>query len=159
MKKTVLAALFLISSMPAYADISGKPTVVAGDILIVNGIRLHLHGIDAPEPNQVCNAKGKSLRCGTVAMTALMDLVAGTPVNCRLKENKGATHTVAYKFAYCEAGGFDLSSNMVHTGWALADRNSTDKYVAVEQRARKAKRGLWRGKFAMPWEWRRRKAQ
>lgn len=150
MKKIVLAVLYLVWAFPAQADISGMPTVVAGDIMIVNGVRLHLHGIDAPEPNQVCVAKGKNYRCGTVAMTALMDLVAGTPVICRLHENK----TDSFTYAYCEAGGFDLSSNMVHTGWALADRRSTDKYVAVEGRAKKAKRGLWRGKFAKPWDWR-----
>ena len=150
MRTFALAILCLIWALPVRADISGTPTVVAGDIMIINGVRLHLHGIDAPGPNQVCVAKGKNYRCGTVAMTALMDLVAGTPVTCRLRDGKSS----AFVYASCEAGGFDLSSNMVHTGWALADRGSTNKYVAVEQRAKKAKRGLWRGKFAMPWDWR-----
>jgi endonuclease YncB( thermonuclease family) len=150
MKKIILAVLFLVWSIPAHADISGMPTVVAGDIMIVNGVRIHLHGIDAPEPNQVCVAKGRNYRCGTVAMTALMDLVAGTTVTCRLHDDSVASFT----YATCQAGGFDLSSNMVHTGWALADRKSTHKYIAVEGRAKKAKRGLWRGKFAKPWDWR-----
>lgn len=150
MKKVSLAILFLLWAFPVHADISGTPTVVAGDIMIVNGVRLHLHGIDAPEPNQVCVAKGRDYRCGTVAMTALMDLVAGTPVTCRLRDTKASSFT----YATCEAGGFDLSSNMVHTGWALADRKTTDKYIAVENRAKKARRGLWRGKFALPWVWR-----
>jgi len=83
-------------------------------------------------------------------MTALMDLVAGVPVTCRLTDARGAGFT----YATCEAGGFDLSSNRVHTGWALADRKATKKYMAVEQRAKKAKRGPWRGEFAMPWDWR-----
>ena len=48
--------LLLGWAIPAQADISGNPTVIAGDILIVNGVRKHLHGIDAPEPNQVCVA-------------------------------------------------------------------------------------------------------
>ena len=150
MKRVFSAILLLVWAYPAQADISGKPTLVAGDMLIVNGVRLHLHGIDAPEPNQVCVAKGKNYRCGTVAMTALMDLVAGVPVTCRLRDAQASSFT----YAYCEASGFDLSSNMVHTGWALADRKTTNKYVAVEQRAKKAKRGLWRGKFAKPWDWR-----
>lgn len=150
MKRFTLAILFLAWAVPAQADISGQPTVVAGDILIVKGVRLHLHGIDAPEPNQVCVAKGKNYKCGTVAKTALMDLVAGVPVTCKLMKNDTSTFT----YAYCEADGFDLSSNMVHTGWALADRKATNKYIEVESRAKKAKRGLWRGKFAMPWEWR-----
>ena len=150
MRRILPVILLLGWAFPAQADISGNPTVIAGDILIVNGVRMHLHGIDAPEPNQVCVAKGKDYRCGTVAMTALMDLFAGVPVTCRLREARGAGFT----YATCEAAGLDLSSNMVHTGWALADRKATKKYVAVEQRAKKAKRGLWRGKFAMPWDWR-----
>lgn len=152
MKKIVSIAFLLALASPAVADIIGKPTVIAGDIMIVDGVRVHLHGIDAPEPNQVCFAKGKNYSCGLVARTALMDLVAGVSVNCRIEDTAG--RVAAYRYAYCEAGGFDLSSNMVHTGWALADRASTDKYVAVEQRAKEAKRGLWRGKFAPPWEWR-----
>ncbi|NKB56995.1 MAG: thermonuclease family protein [Alphaproteobacteria bacterium] len=149
--KKLIAVLFLVSSaFPAAAEIMGNPTVIAGDILMVNGVRMHLHGIDAPELDQVCDAKGKTYRCGAIAKTALMDLVLGASVTCRLKESKDAP----FAYAYCEAGGFDLSSNMVHTGWALADRAVTKKYVAVEKRAQKAKRGLWRGKFAKPWEWR-----
>jgi endonuclease YncB( thermonuclease family) len=152
MKNILILLLPLFAAFPALAEIAGVPTVIAGDILMVNGIRMHLHGIDAPELDQVCDAKGKKYQCGAVAKTALMDLVAGVSVKCSLKENNTALHA----FAYCEAGGFDLSSNMVHTGWALADRNSSKKYIAVEQRAQKAMRGLWRGKFAPPWVWRKR---
>lgn len=152
MKNFIAALLLLFVALPVRAEIAGKPTVISGDIIIVGGVRLHLYGIDAPEPNQVCNADGEPYRCGTVAMTALMDLVAGQSVRCRLKIKDGAPYT----FAFCEAGGFDLSSNMVHTGWALADRLTTDKYVSVESKAREAGRGLWRGEFAPPWEWRKR---
>jgi endonuclease YncB( thermonuclease family) len=28
------------------------------------------------------------------------------------------------------------------------------KYARIEAKARKAKRGLWQGKFTPPWEWR-----
>jgi endonuclease YncB( thermonuclease family) len=43
---------------------------------------------------------------------------------------------------------------MVHAGWALADRRATDRYVAIEAEARNARRGLWKGTFEPPWEWR-----
>ncbi len=56
--------------------------------------------------------------------------------------------------AVCSADGYDLSRNMVYTGWALADRGVTERYVPVEQEAREAKHGLWRGEFVAPWEWR-----
>tara|TARA_Y100000588_G_scaffold81892_1_gene86206 strand:- start:973 stop:1143 length:171 start_codon:yes stop_codon:yes gene_type:complete len=56
MRRILSVILLLGWAIPAQADISGNPTVIAGDILIVNGVRMHLHGIDAPEPNQVCVA-------------------------------------------------------------------------------------------------------
>ena len=57
--------------------------------------------------------------------------------------------------AICFAGGYNLSKGMVHTGWALAWPRSGTIYAAVEKAARKAKHGLWRGKFVNPWDWRR----
>jgi hypothetical protein len=42
-------------------------------------------------------------------------------------------------------------------GPAVAFRKYSDKYVANEEHARAAKRGLWGGTFEMPWEYRERK--
>lgn len=44
---------------------------------------------------------------------------------------------------------------MVHSGWALAYRRYSTAYVGAEGSARYAKRGIWRGKFTAPWDWRR----
>ncbi len=44
---------------------------------------------------------------------------------------------------------------MVSEGLALAYRKSSKDYVAAEDAAKTAGRGLWRGKFIAPWEWRR----
>lgn len=60
--------------------------------------------------------------------------------------------TVAVCFA---SDGFDIGRNLVHTGWALAYRQYSMDYVDTEDNAREAKRGLWRGEFVKPWEWRR----
>ena len=40
-------------------------------------------------------------------------------------------------------------------GWALAYRKYSMDYVGDEDAARAAGKGLWRGKFIPPWEWRR----
>ena len=79
-----------------------------------------------------------------------MDLVAGTEVTCEAAPGDGAAPLVAR----CRAGGFDLSANMVHTGWALADRAAGTAFVVIEKKARAAGRGLWRGTFTPPAEWR-----
>ena len=36
---------------------------------------------------------------------------------------------------------------MVRSGWALADRTVEQDYGALEDAARKARRGLWSGEF------------
>jgi hypothetical protein len=44
---------------------------------------------------------------------------------------------------------------MVFNGWALAYRKYSTDYVGQEQAAQEARRGIWRGQFVLPWEWRR----
>ena len=43
---------------------------------------------------------------------------------------------------------------MVRNGWALAYRRYSMDYVEAEGEAKEAKRGMWKGKFVPPWEWR-----
>jgi hypothetical protein len=42
----------------------------------------------------------------------------------------------------------------VSAGWALAYRRYSRDYVDAENEARKANRGMWRGTFVKPWDWR-----
>ena len=56
--------------------------------------------------------------------------------------------------AFCDAGGFDISRNMVHTGWAVMARHYCSAFGQTEEKAKAAKRGLWKGAFTPPWEWR-----
>lgn len=122
--------------------------VVSGDRLEVDGQPYRLWGIDAPETGQHCLWPNKVIDCGRIAATALMDLVTGARVRCRERPGAGAG------VATCEADGFDIGNNMVHTGWALAVRGASAAYAATERDARAAGRGLWRGAFVVPWEWR-----
>jgi len=57
--------------------------------------------------------------------------------------------------AFCTIGPCDLAALMVREGWALADRRYANDYVDEEEEARTARRGLWKGEFVPPWEWRR----
>jgi hypothetical protein len=57
--------------------------------------------------------------------------------------------------AVCRSGSTDLGGAMVRAGLALASRQYSNAYVAVETAARTARRGLWAGEFTPPWEWRR----
>ena len=130
----------------------GKATVIDGDTLVVAGKEISLYGIDAPELAQTCTFGKKTIRCGVLSSDALRDLIAGAgKIICtdRGRDREGR------RLGRCTVGGFDLSRNMVHTGWALAWRRYSGKYVSVEKKASAAKRGLWRGPFEKPWVWRR----
>jgi len=134
------------------ATLRGKPRVISGDRLVVAGITLRLAGIDAPEAGQRCRvAGGRIYDCGRISATALMDLTAGVGVICALSGKKQDD----LPLATCRAGGYDLSKGMVHTGWALAWPRAGTIYAAVERASRRARHGLWRGRFDMPWDWRR----
>lgn len=52
-------------------------------------------------------------------------------------------------------GTEDLNGWLVLNGWAVAFRRYSTAYVAAEDTARAAKRGLWAGDFEMPWDWRK----
>lgn len=135
---------------PAEAEISGPPTIIDGDSLEVGGHRLDLHGIDAPELGLICRKKnGKSFDCGNVARTALLDLTAGLDVVCVPIGEAGATPASPLP-ASCSAGGFSLNRNMIHTGWAVADRSVSSAYIATELDAKQAERGLWRWNVPPP---------
>ena len=56
--------------------------------------------------------------------------------------------------ADCFAGGENLNRWMVREGWAVAYRQYSTAYVAAEEHARTGQRGIWEGRFDMPWDWR-----
>ena len=144
-------AALMLPVNPAHADVTGKPRVISGDEIEVAGQRFRLWGVDAPEPGQSCVAKGRVFDCGRISTTALMDLTAGVDVTCKPRPDRIAGAVLAT----CFAAGYDIAKGMVHTGWALAFPQSGTVYAAVEGAARKAGRGLWRGAFVRPWDWRR----
>jgi endonuclease YncB( thermonuclease family) len=60
--------------------------------------------------------------------------------------------------ATCAVAGRDLGTAMIAAGWAVAfDRYlpAGHPYMDVEDKARAARHGVWRGPFARPWDWRR----
>ncbi len=119
----------LTAASPARA---GEATVLRGDLLILDGQRHRLAGIEAPAPGQACILRGRTIDCGRIAASQLMDLTAGADVQCRRRSDG---------MSVCTSDGYDLSEGMVHTGWARA---LNDKRRTLELAARAARRGMWR---------------
>ncbi len=137
----------------ALAQVTGPPRVIDGDTIEVAGRVIRLYGIDAPELGQVCRIGERAYDCGKIARTALLDLTAGITLRCKLA-SPNPEDGLNGRIGHCRADGYDLSEGMAYTGWALALRPVSDRYVAFEEQARTAGRGLWKGPFIAPWDWR-----
>ncbi|MBT4938499.1 MAG: thermonuclease family protein [Rhodospirillaceae bacterium] len=129
---------------------TGIPKITDGDTIRIGNTRIRLHGIDAPETKQTCTAGGKEWRCGWEATNALANIVGRHWVACTKRDIDRYGRIVAV----CRAGPINLSAWMVVNGWAVAYRRYSKDYVRDEEAARVAGKGLWRGEFEMPWEWR-----
>ena len=145
-----LAAILALAA-PVHAQLTGNATIADGDTLRVGTTRVRLHGIDAPELAQTCRARGREWPCGRQAAAALRNRIAGGRVHCEERDRDAYGRIVAV----CRAGGGDVNAWMANEGWALAYRRYSRDYVQHERAAQAAGRGIWRGDFVMPWDWRR----
>lgn len=127
---------------------NGQAKVNDGDTLTVQGQRIRLRGIDAPEYQQTCKVGAKDYPCGRQALQALAKMVAGREVVCdgwqkdRYDRLLGDCRTVSPRL--------DLNAEMVRQGWAVAYGD----FEAEEWAARGRGVGLWQGDFDRPRDWR-----
>jgi endonuclease YncB( thermonuclease family) len=132
-------------------SLTGPARIIDGDTIVVAEEIVRLHGIDAPELDQTFWWRGRYLSCGTMALAALEALTAGVSLRCEVVERDRHGRLVAKCFS---PNGIDIGRRLVSAGWALAYRQYSMDYVDAENEAREARRGMWRGRFVKPWEWR-----
>lgn len=157
LSRSLLCLVFLLSAGCVSAE--GEPagpgasaTVVDGDTLEVNGQRIRIWGVDAPESAQVCERDGVEYRCGLASAAALSDWIGGRPATCVEAERDRYDRSVAR----CSVEGEDVGAWLVLNGHALDYRHySRGGYAREEARARMASLGVHAGRFDAPWEWRR----
>lgn len=157
MRPPRLFALLLVLLLPppaAAAEAFGGPVerVIDGDTLVVAGRTVRLWGVDAPELAQTCtgDATEPVWDCGRRSRLLLQALTGSGPVACTVKGgHRGRV------VAQCRAAGKDLGAEMVAAGMALDDpAHSHGRYGAAEAAARRDRRGLWRGRFERPSDYR-----
>ena len=136
--------------LPAMIEIptANQVRVIDADTVDVDGARYRLFGIDAPEARQTCRAWGRTWDCGAAATEALMARAEGMSCEASGTDRFGRTIGVS------SSGGEDLNARLVANGWALAYRQFSEDYVSEEEQARANKRGIHRGEFIEPWNWR-----
>jgi endonuclease YncB( thermonuclease family) len=127
--------------------------VIDGDSLRRNdGVEYRLFGIDAPELYQNCNElNGKPWQCGRAAKVKLAAIINRGNVNCEARAKDRFGRIVAV----CRAKGVpDISEAMVREGYAIGLPFARGKYQEAQDEAEAAKRGIWRGSFERPANWR-----
>ena len=127
---------------------------IDGDSLrAANGDEYRIFGIDAPELKQSCKeANGRSWACGRAAKVKLTKLLKGGGVACKVRDKDRFGRYVAV----CSAEGVpDLGEALVRDGYAIdLGRKFGNPYAIEEAEAKAHKRGIWRGSFERPADWR-----
>lgn len=136
-KASALAVLLalLLPRLACAQTLTGPARVIDGDTLEVQGQRVRLHGVDAPEKDQLCRLKGSAYHCGLVSLVALEELLDGQPVTCEPKGRDRYGRVVARCFVG-QPRHFDLSGLMVRQGLAVAYTKYSRDYAPLETLAR-----------------------
>ena len=140
-----LILVFLIISKHAYSSEKnvaiGKPSIIDGDTIIINGEKIRFAGIDTPERNKVGHEFSKR---------KLKQKIGNNVVVC-IREPKldpwGRT------VAECFIGYDSISSYMVKNGYACDYiKYSKKKYAKEQLHAKSKKLGIWKMNFDPVWE-------
>jgi len=145
--------LLAIAGAAQAAEFSAKViAVLDGDTLLVlrggSRIKVRLADIDAPEKDQPH---------GMVSRETLIELAAKR----RVQVASRATDDYNRLIATVHADGVNLNREQVRLGMAWAapswrGRKADETMVALQEEARREKRGLWAAPGAIePWRWRR----
>jgi endonuclease YncB( thermonuclease family) len=150
----LVAAAMILLLLRQFGGITVEPgavEVIDGDSMRRGSEEIRLNGIDAPEYRQSCReTDGAEWPCGRESANALRGLVRHKDVRCDGIE----TDRYGRIAADCFIGALSVNGEMVRLGWAIAYRRHSYQYVAQEEEAKRAKRGIWRGTFDDPETWR-----
>lgn len=152
-------AVLAATAGPAFRLLTGSPTwtgpasVTDGDTIEIERQRIRLHGIDAPESDQVCERDGRPWHCGAEAAAALRARIRGHVLTCRELDRDRFGRAVAR----CRAGGQSVNAWMVREGYAVAYLRYSWAYLPEQIEAWWHGRGLWAGRFEHPEDFRQRR--
>lgn len=157
MRLFVAAIAMLLTGMlltgPCWA---ADATVTDGKTIQLGGVKYRLEGIDAPELDQMCiDQKADTWACGVEARNQLVALVGTGEVRC---EDKGADPIFKNRrLGVCSVAGETASLNQrqVRLGFGLnLEPSGNGRFKAEQAEAREGQKGLWKGCFAVPEDFR-----
>jgi endonuclease YncB( thermonuclease family) len=159
------ASLFGAGTLRSYSGpptiVRGQATVIDGDTIEIQGSRIRLAAVDAPESDQLCeNDVGRRYRCGQTASFALADFIGRSLVTCTAEVDRYGKPQTSYErtIAACQVNGADLGAWLVERGWAVPYWTyGGARYRRQYEHARQTRVGIWAGRFEDPSEHRARK--
>jgi len=140
--------------------VSGNAHIIDGDTIKINGKKIRLFGIDAPELKQKCGWWD----CGKEAKWWLELLVQNKIITCFYKKKDkyrrilgichfGKPNEIPVQLMTAQ---FEINGWMVQMGLAIAYKRYSDRYAKLENDAKKNKMGIWKyNEFEKPEEWRK----
>jgi endonuclease YncB( thermonuclease family) len=149
--------VLILAVFSASGGWAASATVGDGGTMQVAGVTYRLDGIDAPALDQMCiDEHADAWACGVEARDQLAKLIGDRQVRC---EDLGAD--AAYRkrhIGICTLEGETASLNqaLVRQGFALnSDPSAKGRFGDDETAAKDNRRGLWKGCFVAPQEFRR----
>lgn len=137
-------------------QLSGKVRVIDGDSLDIEGAKIRLIGIDAPEVKQTCfNSGGKQYNCGLDSKKFLADIAQDKEGKCFYNKKD-----IYQRFlAVCVVADIIVNQALLESGMAVIyDYSKPDPVnFELEQKARENKIGIWQGEFQLPKDYRKSK--
>ncbi len=143
-------------------EISGNAQIIDGDTIKINSKKIRLYGIDAPEFKQMCKKPNltiffftftKDYPCGQISTQKLQKKINNKLITCKILDIDRYKRLIGE----CFKRNLNLNSWLVSNGYAVAYRKYSKKYISNEINAKNEKKGIWQGKFEMPWDFRRKK--
>lgn len=148
------APAFVSALAEKYGDLEpwiwGRAVVVDGDTLLMNGERLRLAGIDAPELDQTCQQGSLVIACGTNSQKFLAAHVEHQPLGCLIHFRD----TVGRLVATCYAEDFEVNGTLIARGQAVVWKHAPSPYDGMAADARDGSVGIWETVFEHPFDWR-----
>jgi endonuclease YncB( thermonuclease family) len=146
-----LTALLLpLGARAADEIVTGAASAIDAETLSIGGRTLKIDGIEGPALTAHCSeltgGATRDYACGLAAKAFLMSLMAGRTVSCV----PGGGRVRSAALARCFADGRDVGEALVFAGWAVANTKTGHRYIAAQESARGARRGLWSGRFDPP---------
>jgi endonuclease YncB( thermonuclease family) len=150
------ALILILSAFPAGQSFAAGAIVKDGGTLQLGDVTYRLDGIDAPELDQFCiDDHADAWACGVEARDQLSNMIGSRQVRC---EDLGLGTTYKKRhIGICTVEGETASLNqlLVRQGFALNfEPYARGRFKEDELGAKDNRRGLWKGCFVAPQEFR-----